>query len=556
MLTHIHIENIAVIEDLSVDFCGGMSVLTGEAGAGKSIIIDSINLILGARTNKALVRYGERKARVQAVFDVNGTIAAQLAENGLDTEDNQLVISREITDDGKNICRINSTIVPLSQLREIGSYLINIHGQHDNQALLTPSRHIDFLDKFAKNSELKSEYKSAYDEYRLLENEIEKLSINEREREQRIDLLTYQTGEIEAAKLTKGEYANLSEQRDVIANAEKISAAISEAYGNLYDGGESNSAYDAIGTAVAALAKINDIDSSVTEIYTRLNDIMYSVEDLSHEIREYGSTIEYDERLLNDIEARLDLISNLKRKYGANEEEILAFYERAKTELDTITDSDSRIAQLEKDKENAEIKLKEVGERLTLSRKKSASEIEKQIETALAELDMPRAEFKVEVRKNGSYGTNGVDDVEFMISTNPGEPPKPLVKVASGGELSRVMLAIKSILADDIDTLIFDEIDTGVSGSAAQKIAVKMAQIAKNKQVICITHLAVLAAMADNHFLISKNAENDKTSTTLTELSLQERERELARIIDGGNITETALKHAKEMLKSGYLSKI
>lgn len=553
MLTHIHIKNVAVIEDLSVDLKEGMSVLTGETGAGKSIIIDSINLILGARTNKGLVRYGEKKAQVQAVFDINDNTACILKEKGIDTEDNQLIISREVTDDGRSMGRINSAIVPLALLREISDYIINIHGQHDNQALLMPSRHIDFLDKFAKDEDLKADYRESYNEYRRIQREIEVLSVGEREREQKIDLLTYQTNEIENAKLKIGEYEELIEQRDIIANAEKISTAVEDAYENLYDMGDMQSAYDGISNAAEAIGKIKDIDSNLADIYNRLNDAMYSIDDIAHEIKEYGNGVEYDERVLNDIESRLELISNLKRKYGSTVEEILEFYEKAKAELDNISDSDNKIMQLEKEKEAVQKQIAEKAQKLSDTRKEAGCQIQRLIKDALHELDMPNAEFAVNIDRSDDYSPNGADTVEFLISNNVGEPLKPLVKVASGGELSRVMLAVKSILADDVDTLIFDEIDTGVSGSAARKIAAKLSQIADGKQVICITHLAALAAMADNHYLIKKEVADGKTTTGLTELNDSERERELARIIDGSNITETALSHAKEMLKSGYL---
>ena len=550
MLTHLHIKNIAVIENLSVDFKNGMSVLTGETGAGKSIIIDSINLILGARTNKALVRYGEKKAQIQAMFDVSDFVAEKIEEYGIDVEDNQVIVSRDITEDGRSVSRINSVIVSTASLREIGNYLINIHGQHDNQDLLTPSKHIKFLDKFAKNDAEKNAYLAVYNQYREIEKQIDELSLNEQEKAQRMDLLSYQTNEIESAALKVGEYDELAEQRDIAANSEKISMGVSEAYANLYDGGETQSAYDGISMAVSALEKIKDYDSNLADIYDKLSDIMYGIEDYAHELKEYGTKIDYDENTLNDIEERLDIISGLKRKYGNNEEEILKYYEKAKAELETISDSDNQLNMLIEKRDMVEAELKKKAQCLTETRKKASHELESQIKKSLTELDMPNSEFAVNIAPYSGYSSNGVDNVEFMISTNLGEPLKPLVKVASGGELSRVMLAVKSILADedDVDTMIFDEIDTGVSGSAAQKIAAKLSQIADKKQVICITHLAVLAAAADNHFLIQKNIVNDKTSTSLLELSETDRERELARIIDGTNITQTALSHAREML--------
>lgn len=550
MLSHIHIKNVAVIENLSVDLKKGMTVLTGETGAGKSIIIDSINLILGARTNKALVRYGENKARIQAVFDVEENISDILSQYDIETEDNQVIISRDITADGRSVSRINSTVVSTALLREVGNYLINIHGQHDNQNLLTPSKHIIFLDKFARDSRELDEYKSIYLQYREIEKKIQELNLNEREKAQRIDLLSYQTNEIKEADLKVGEYEQLCEQRDIIANAEKISVGVGEAFENLYESRDTQSAYDAISIAVSALDKIKDFDQSLAQIYSKLNNMVYEIEDYAHELKEFSEKTEYDENVLNEIEERLDVISRLKRKYGGSIEEILAFYEKAKAELDEINDSDERIAELEKTRSELEKQLENAAWNLSEVRAKAAKTLAEKIQTSLAELDMVNSKFGVEIAKTDNYLPNGTDNVEFMISTNAGEPMKPLVKIASGGELSRVMLAVKSILADadEVDTMIFDEIDTGVSGSAAKKIAVKLHKTADGKQVICITHLAVLAAEADNHYLIRKNVSDGKTNTTLEELDLEKREKELARIIDGSDITQTALKHAREML--------
>lgn len=424
MLTHLHIKNIAVIENLSVDFKNGMSVLTGETGAGKSIIIDSINLILGARTNKALVRYGEKKAQIQAMFDVSDFVAEKIEEYGIDVEDNQVIVSRDITEDGRSVSRINSVIVSTASLREIGNYLINIHGQHDNQDLLTPSKHIKFLDKFAKNDAEKNAYLAVYNQYREIEKQIDELSLNEQEKAQRMDLLSYQTNEIESAALKVGEYDELAEQRDIAANSEKISMGVSEAYANLYDGGETQSAYDGISVAVSALEKIKDYDSNLADIYDKLSDIMYGIEDYAHELKEYGSKIDYDENTLNDIEERLDIISGLKRKYGNNEEEILKYYEKAKAELETISDSDNQLNMLIEKRDMVEAELKKKAQCLTETRKKASHELEIQIKKSLTELDMPNSEFAVNITPYSGYSSNGVDNVEFMISTNLGEPLK------------------------------------------------------------------------------------------------------------------------------------
>ena len=550
MLRGLSIKNVAVIDKLGVDFHDGVTVLTGETGAGKSIIIDSINMILGERANKELVRYGTDKAVVQAVFDVPEGIKDILAENDIDTEDGELIITRTLTADGKSTARVNGMAVTLSVLREISDNLINIHGQHDNQALLTPSRHVGFLDAYAAANEQKAKYKEILSKKRETEQRLAALRMDEQEKIQRIDLLEYQVNEIKKANLQKGEEDDLKEQRDIYANAEQITSAVGEAYSNLYGGDEAQSAYDGVSIAVNALSSISDLNPQLKSMYDSLSTIMYTMEDTAHEIKEFGDSIEYDEQELNDIEERLDMISRLKRKYGGSIESILKYLAKAEAELGDIKLSDEKTAELT-DKLNEITKnLTSEGKKLTDLRKKAAAVLEKQIENALHELNMEKARFNVNVESGAEFYDNGMDRVEFLISANPGEPMKPLVKIASGGELSRVMLAIKSILADTdgVETLIFDEIDTGVSGKAAVSIAEKLRGIGKGKQVICIPHLPQLSAAADNHYLIEKDTGGEMASTTLTELDESGRERELARIIDGREVSDLALEHARQML--------
>lgn len=550
MLTNISIKNVAVIDSLSVDFHKGVTALTGETGAGKSIIIDSINLILGDRANREVVRYGSEKAVVQAVFDVPATIRGILEENDIEPEDGQLIITRTLTSDGKSAARINGMAVTLGVLREIADRLINIHGQHDNQALLTPAKHIGFLDAYAFSTDKLDLYKSTLREKRGVEKKLAALKMDEREKMQRIDLLDYQVNEIKKAGLTRGEEDDLKEQRDIYANAEHITSAIGEAYGNLYAGDEVQSAYDGVSIAVNALSEISGLNPRLQELYETLSGVMYTIEDAAHELKEFGDGIDYDEQELNDIEERLDLISRLKRKYGGTVDDILKYLEAAERELNDIRLSDEKTAELTAELEKITEKLNEEGRALSDIRKQAAAKLEAEIEGALHELNMEKARFCVSVDMTGEFYDNGMDKVEFLISTNPGEPLKPLVKIASGGELSRVMLAIKSILADtdEVETLIFDEIDTGVSGRAAVSIANKLRKIAKNKQVICITHLPQLTAAADNHYLIEKNTDGEMASTTLRELDEKGREEELARIIDGREVSELALSHARQML--------
>lgn len=552
MLNQLSVRNVAVIDKLDINFHDGVSVLTGETGAGKSIIIDSINMILGDRANKELVRYGTDKAVVQVVFDAPKSVINILEENDIDVEDETVIITRQVTKEGKSVARINGMVVTLNILREISDRLINIHGQHDNQALLTPIRHITFLDAYADNEEYINRYKDILSKKREIEKKISSLEMDEQEKMQRIDLLEYQVNEIKKASLEKGEEDDLREQRDIYTNAEQITKSVNEAYMNLYEGDEIQSAYDGISIAVNEISQISDLNPQLKSIYDTLNEIMYSLEDTAHEIKEFGETVEFDEQTLNEIEERLDLISRLKRKYGNSIEEILEYLKKAESELNDIKLSDERTNELKEELKNITKELKEKGNVLTQRRENAAKVLEENIEKSLHELNMEKSKFKVSIENDGTFYDNGMDKVEFLISTNPGEPLKPLVKIASGGELSRVMLAIKSILADSdgVDTMIFDEIDTGVSGKAAMSIAKKLAVIAKNKQVICITHLPQLTAMADNHYLIQKNTDGEMASTTLKELDEEGRELELARIIDGGEVTELALSHAKQMLEN------
>lgn len=557
MLNQLSIKNVAVIDKLSVDFHDGVSVLTGETGAGKSIIIDSINMILGERANKELVRYGQEKAVVQAVFDAPENVCKILEENEIDVDDGEIIISRQISKDGKSSARINGMVVTLNILKEISDSLINIHGQHDNQALLTPARHVVFLDAYAENEEYIKAYKEILSKKREIEKNISSLEMNEQEKIQRIDLLEYQVNEIKKANLEKNEEDDLKKQREIYQNAEQIVNAVSDSYNNIYGGDEIQSAYDGLSIAVESLSQIKELDIKINEMYEVLSSAMYSVEDAAHELKNYGDSIEYDEQTLNDIEDRLDLISKLKRKYGSTVEDILMYMKKAESELNDIRLSDEKINELNEELIKVTKKLTEQGYLLSERRKKAAKILEEKIENSLHELNMEKAIFKVNVETADEFYENGMDKTEFLISTNPGEPLKPLVKIASGGELSRVMLAIKSVIADSdgVDTLIFDEIDTGVSGKAAMSIAKKLSQIGKSKQVICITHLPQLASLADNHYLIIKNTEGEMASTTLEELDEEGREKELARIIDGGEVTDLALNHAKEMLKKAAVGK-
>ncbi len=546
MLRSLDIKNVAVIENLNIEFKGGLTVLTGETGAGKSIIIDSINMILGSRTNKTLVRYGASKAFVSAFFDADKRFDALFEDLGIQQEDG-IIISRSMGADGKSIARINGVMVPLNVLRDIAANLVNIHGQQDNQAILNDSEHIGFLDEYAGCAELLSDYGEKYAQARDLKKRLDALKTDEEEKLRRIDMLRFQIDEIEKADLKSGEKERLLEERDIAANSAKIVAGVSAAYLALYENDRA-SAYDEISVAADALSEISGYEKNIAELYSRLTDVKYAVEDIVHELR--GINPEFDENYLNEIEERLNTITKIEKKYGGSYEAVTEFYENAANELLTLKNSDEAAENLEKELSDKKNELKHVGEAIYLKRKTAGEKLSRAIEKELADLDMEKAKFSVFLEHKDVFLKNGMDEVKFMISTNPGEPAKPLTKIASGGELSRTMLAIKTVLAecDSTDTLIFDEIDTGVSGKAAQKIAAKLWSLGKNRQVICISHQPQPAAFADNHYYIEKTVDKDSARTSVRELSDAERELEVARITDGADITETSLTHASEMI--------
>lgn len=545
MLEELTIKNIAVIDKLHVDFNKGLSVLTGETGAGKSIIIDSINMILGDRANKELIRNGCEKAEVEAVFSLNDTVKARLLAEDIDCDDDNVIISRKITADGKSTARINGCAVNLATLRDVADLMVNIHGQHDNQALLTPAKHIRFLDNFAKCENELAAYRELYEKRLELQTELDNLNTDDVRREERIDLLSYQVNEIETAKLEIGEEEELIKIRDIMSRAEEIQQSAEMSYRMLYSD-DDGSAYDLISSALKAIESITDVDESVSKAYDAISEAMYSVEDSARDIRDFAQNVEYDPQALDEAEERLDLIGKLKRKYGGSVEAVIEYGKQAKAELDTMENSDRYRMEIENALRENDKEISRIAKALTCARKASAKVLSTEIENALCELNMEKARFEVSVNSK-DYGADGADKVEFLISANPGEELKPLSKIASGGELSRVMLAIKSILArvDGVGTMIFDEIDTGVSGSAAKKIAEKLKVIAESAQVICITHLPQLAVVADNHFLIEKNIDGDMASTKLINLDYDGRIAEVARIVGGDS---AGVEYAKKML--------
>lgn len=558
MLSNLKIENIAIIEHASIDFADKFNCLTGETGAGKSIIIDSINAILGEKTSRELIRTGETKANVSAFFtDISPVTQNLLSDLGIPCEeDNSLLISRLIQKDGRNVCKVNGSNVTVSMLKNIGLSLINIHGQSDNQEIMSSESHYTFIDAVADNSSLLENYQQSYTNLLEIRDKIRKLTVDDAMKARQIDLLTYQIDELTKADIKIGEKDSLIERRTVMNNSQKLISALNEAYFAINGGDDFNGAASMLFDAARALADVSQYLPDVNDMAESVNDIAYTVESYVSDISNFMDNAQYDERELADIEERLDIIYRMSKKYGETEEEMLNFLDKATQELHNITYSDELLEQLNIELLERERVTAEKARTLSESRKKAAKFFAERIQTELSFLDMPETVFSVSFNEV-SFTETGIDDIEFLISANRGEEPKPLAKIASGGELSRIMLAIKSVLADkdDTDTLIFDEIDSGVSGRAAGKIALKLNDVSKHRQVICITHLPSIAAFADNHMLISKAVKNDKTFTSVTPLDEKGRVAEIARIIGGNENNEIHLSSAKQLLDEASVYK-
>lgn len=550
MLSLLHIENIAVIECADISFDRGFNVLTGETGAGKSIVIDAISAILGERAYRDMIRTRTERASVRAVFTEVPEFP-WFAENGVEY-DPETVISREIHLDGKNICRVNGTLVNVSCLHKLGIQLINIHGQHDSAALFDEENHLAFLDAFADNGKLRASYGERYEAVAKLRREISSLTMDEGEKLRRMENLKYQIAEIEKAELEPGEDDRLEERRKVLQNAEKLSNGMETAVECLYGGEDSDGASGLLAQAEYALARLSRFSDSFAALHDRVSDLMYQVQDAAEEVRDARDSLSYSAEELEQIESRLDVIHKLRRKYGTTCEDILEYLDKAKKELDEIEFADDKLERLKKNLKKAEKEAWDAALALRENRQQAADTMSKRILSELAQLDMPRVQFACRFTET-ELTANGADAVAFYMSANVGEALKPLSRVASGGELARIMLAMKNVLAekDQVATLIFDEVDTGVSGRAAQKVAEKLRSVAVHKQVLCVTHLPQLAALANTHLLIAKSERDGRTYTSVTPLDLEGRKRELARIIGGTNITETTLKSAEEMLVSG-----
>lgn len=554
MLSNLQIENIAVIKSASIDFENGFNVMTGETGAGKSIVIDSLNAILGERTSRELIRSGADSASVCAEFqNVGDNVKNELEKLGIEKDDT-LIVSRKLTPDGKNVCRINGMPATVSMLKALGVQLVNIHGQLDNQSLLSPETHCSFIDKLAGSGRELNEFKELYSLYIKKENELKSLNTDVNEKNRRLDILNYQIEEIQKADIRPGEKDELTEKLGFLRNAEKVLDLLHTAYAALNGDGEMPGAADVAADAASKLLSAADYSSDFTETANGVNDAAMNLGAYTEELRDKIYSLDYDPNETERAEERLDVIYRLSQKYGDSEEDILAYLENAEKERDALSFSDERAEQLRAETEKAYNEALAAAKKLSEIRIEAGKKFSADVERELAFLDMPSVKFIV----NDSVGElyeNGIDNIEFLLSANAGEEPKPLSKIASGGELSRIMLAIKCVLSelDDIDTLIFDEIDSGVSGRAALKIAAKMKELSKTHQVICVTHLAQIAAFADEHKLISKEEKDGRTYTCIASLDYNGRKYELARIMGGLTVTQSILNSAEELLSSAEI---
>lgn len=554
MLEHLHIKNVALIKESALSFGNGLNILTGETGAGKSMVIDSLQFALGGKAGKDFLRRGEKQASVEALFSAEtAALQEKLSRNGIETEeDHSLLISRTLQESGKSVCRVNGSTVTLGMLREIAEDLVDFYGQHEHQSLLNPGRHIRLLDRFCKQgfSEVLERYQKSYHTIKELEKQLEALMGDEAQREQRMDILQFQKEEIEAAALRMGEEEDLLEQRKRLGSMEKLIRLTGESVTLLYDGkNQIPSACDQLGDALAKLQEAAGYDAALQEYADALADAYAAVEDAARGLKREAEQMENDPDALEEIEERLQLIYKLKRKYGGSVEAVLAFYEKTVQELDFLANSSERTAELTQQKEQECKKLAAEANLLSAMRKETAQQVAVQVEEALHDMEMQHAKFHVKIEERNDWAFDGKDKVEFLISANAGEALKPLAKIASGGEMSRVMLALKTVLvdADEIGTFIFDEIDTGVSGRTARKVGEKMHLLGEKRQILCITHLPQIAAMADSHFLIEKQTVGEETITDVTELGNEGSVWEVARLMGGNDITELTLAAAREL---------
>lgn len=551
MLSQLYINNVAVISEATIEFEQGLNVFTGETGAGKTILISAINAVLGERTSKDLIRTGENRAVITALFtDISMVTQNALVDAGYPSDDDAVLIYREISADGKSSCKINGRPATVSIIKSVAEYLLNIHGQHDNQKLLLPQKHMAFIDSFGDLEDLVEQCYNAYQTYLDVHRELDAIQTDEAEKAHKIDLLNYQINEIEEADLQPDEEDELKAQRRVVKNSLSITQALGESVTLLDGNEEAPGLIEQLSALVANMSEAANYLETAHPAADRLTEISYEFEGFSSDIHDLLDNLDCDPSQLDDIERRLDTIYILKKKYGPDIPAILAYHDKACQELEQIETSDARAAKLMKQVKQLYDKASLFAEELSQKRATAAKGFVKAVQEELVFLDMPSVTLSVQCKKK-PLSADGIDNLELFISTNIGEKAKSLAKIASGGELARIMLSIKNVLAqkDEIDTLIFDEVDTGVSGRAALKIGKKLAQVAENRQVIVVTHLAQVASFANRHLLIQKSAHNDRTFTTVDSLNREQRIHELARIIGGDELSEIALKHAEEMLE-------
>ena len=556
MLLELNIANIALIESLRIEFAQGFNVLTRETGSGTSIVVDCMNLVLGGRADRDFVRTGAEKGSVQALFDIakNSAAKAILGEMDIDCEDGMVAVSREISRSGRNICRISGVIVPLNTLRRLTGTLLDIHGQHEHQSLLDPAKHIAFLDAYGDNrhNELRAQAAKLHSERVKMESELKKNMLDAAERERLSDMLGFQIQEIASAKLKKGEEERLIARLRILENSEKIRTNVETAYEATYAGaGRTPSAQELLLRAANAMDKLSQIDERYAELGLRLREMVYSAQDIGYELRDILDHMESDPELIEKVSKRLETIDRLERKYGPNLDDVLNFYASAVERLESIQTGDARIDALKAELAKKDAELDEVCTLLTASRRELAQRLAQAVMQQLRDLGMGRARLEIRIESLPRPTANGLDSVEFLISANPGEPLKPMASVASGGELSRIMLALKAISmeADGVDSMVFDEIDTGVSGRMAQTVGEKMCAIARDHQVLCVTHLPQIAALGDAHFVVEKHTDGTTTETVVRQLDSEGRIHELSRLVGGAEDSTSSLSHAKHMLE-------
>lgn len=561
MLKELSIKNFAIIDDLRIEFTEGLNLLTGETGSGKSIIIEALGILLGGRGNKDLIRTGEDKAVLEAVFYIDDYTKSILEDYGIDAEDGVLIVSREIPLNYPSITRVNSRTIPLNVLNNITSNLVDIFGQHEHQSLLNVSNHQILIDSFGDNvhKTMLKTLKKDYDKYQELKKELENMNKSSQEREREIDLLKFQIDEIDDAKLTdeddyevENEYKKLININEITMNMGGLIDTLAESDYN------SESVLSLLSKSINLLSNISEFDNSLGDFLKRLNEVRYELQDISLELKDYLDGLELDDEKFNYYSERFDLINKLKKKYGNNVEKILKYRDEIEIEYTNLINYEKKIKNLKSEIDNIMDKLVEASNKISKNRKLIALDLENKISKELAQLNMGKIIFKVSFKEKNQISSSGLDDIEFMIATNPGESLKPLSKIVSGGEMSRIMLAFKSIIADNdqIPTLIFDEIDTGISGRTAQIVGEKICKISKNHQVISISHLPQIVALADSHYQIRKDITDDKTITKVERLVYEDRVKELARLLGGVNLTELTLNHAKEMLEMSKKIKI